>query len=195
MDSLESSPTPSVEFAMVADAVQAVGGKLYVLGGGWDLLWVSSFPARHPSMGIGIRIRVPWSNIEQFSLSVDLVDEDGNSLFGGSGSPSGSRSPAAPGGPPAATPASPGLSPSTTWCFPSPAGTPFRSSWGTPRSPHTVPGAETLGPFRPGRTRPRRPRQWLRPHPRNGFPCFRSGGGYFLPPGWPSGSSSPATWR
>ena len=68
---------------MVADAVQAVGGKLYVLGGGWDLLWVSSFPARHPSMGIGIRIRVPWSNIEQFSLSVDLVDEDGNSLFGG----------------------------------------------------------------------------------------------------------------
>ena len=85
MDSLESTldPTPRVEFAMVADAVQAVGGKLYVLGGGWDLLWVGSFPARHPSMGLGIRVRVPWSSPGQFSLSVDLVDEDGNSLFGG----------------------------------------------------------------------------------------------------------------
>ena len=67
---------------MVADAVQAVGGKLYVLGGGWDMLWVGSFPARHPLMGIGIRIRVPWSHINEFSLSVDLVDEDGKSLFG-----------------------------------------------------------------------------------------------------------------
>ena len=68
---------------MVADAVQAVGGKLYVLGGGWDMLWVGSFPARHPSMGIGMRIRVPWSHIDEFALSVDLVDEDGKSLFGG----------------------------------------------------------------------------------------------------------------
>ncbi len=68
---------------MVADAVHAVGGKLYVLGGGWDMLWVGSFPIRHPSLGIGIRIRVPWSHIDEFSLSVDLVDEDGKSLFGG----------------------------------------------------------------------------------------------------------------
>ena len=68
---------------MVADAVQAMGGKLYVLGGGWDMLWVGSFPARHPSMGIGLRIRVPWSHIDEFELSVDLVDEDGKSLFGG----------------------------------------------------------------------------------------------------------------
>ena len=85
MDSLETSldPTPGVEFAMVADAVQAVGGKLYVLGGGWDMLWVGSFPARHPSLGIGIRIRVPWSHLDEFDLSVDLVDEDGKSLFGG----------------------------------------------------------------------------------------------------------------
>lgn len=85
MDSLEATldPTPRVEFAMVADAVQAVGGKLYVLGGGWDMLWVGSFPARHPSMGLGLRIRVPWSHIDEFTLSVDLVDEDGKSLFGG----------------------------------------------------------------------------------------------------------------
>ena len=68
---------------MVADAVQAMGGKLYVLGGGWDMLWVGSFPARHPSMGIGLRIRVPWAHNDEFDLSVDLVDEDGMSMFGG----------------------------------------------------------------------------------------------------------------
>ena len=85
MESFEASldPAPRVEFAMVADAVQAMGGKLYVLGGGWDMLWVGSFPARHPSMGIGLRIRVPWSHIDEFELSVDLVNEDGKSLFGG----------------------------------------------------------------------------------------------------------------
>ena len=85
MDSLETSldPTPRVEFAMVADAVQAVGGKLNVLGGGWDMLWVGSFPARHPSIGLGLRIQVPWSHVDEFALSVDLVDEDGMSLFGG----------------------------------------------------------------------------------------------------------------
>ena len=85
VDSLETSldPAPRVEFALVADCVQAVGGKLYVLGGGWDMLWVGSFPVRHPSMGIGIRIRVPWSHLDEFVLSVDLVDEDGQSLFGG----------------------------------------------------------------------------------------------------------------
>ncbi len=85
MESLDPdlNPAPSVEFAFVADAVQAVGGKLYVIGGGWDTLYVRGFPARHPTMGIGIRIRVPWSNIEEFRLSVDLVDEDGTSLFRG----------------------------------------------------------------------------------------------------------------
>ncbi|MYB43470.1 MAG: hypothetical protein F4X74_00780 [Acidimicrobiia bacterium] len=85
MDSLEASldPKPSVEFAMVADSVQAVGGKLYILGGGWELLYVESFPARHPSVGIGIRLRVPWPFADSFKLSVDMRDEDGRSLLGG----------------------------------------------------------------------------------------------------------------
>jgi hypothetical protein len=76
-------PTPEIEVAILADAVQAVAGKLYVLGGGWDTLFAARFPARHPSLGIGVRVRVPWSQIDQtFNLSVDLVDEDGHSAFG-----------------------------------------------------------------------------------------------------------------
>ena len=74
---------PEIEVAILADAVQAVAGKLYVLGGGWDTLYAARFPARHPSLGIGVRVRVPWTQIDkEFTLSVDLVDEDGHSVFG-----------------------------------------------------------------------------------------------------------------
>jgi hypothetical protein len=74
---------PRVDVAMLADSVQAISGKLYILGGGWDTLFVSKFPARHPSLGIGIRFRVPWSfHADRFDVSIDLVDEDGNSVFG-----------------------------------------------------------------------------------------------------------------
>jgi hypothetical protein len=62
----------------LADAVQAVRGKLFVLGGGWDTLWVRTFPARHPSLAIGLRLRVPSSWGEEYlKVSVELQDADG----------------------------------------------------------------------------------------------------------------------
>ena len=73
---------PSVDVALLADAVQAVRGKLFILGGGWDTLWVQQFPARHPSLAIGLRLRVPvsWSG-DQLKLAVELQDEDGHPLL------------------------------------------------------------------------------------------------------------------
>jgi hypothetical protein len=76
---------PAVDFAILADAVQAVSGKLYVLGGGWDILTLTSFPSRHPSLAIGIRVRVPWSGADEaLRIGVDLQDEDGKGLLPGS---------------------------------------------------------------------------------------------------------------
>ncbi|MFQ5522978.1 MAG: hypothetical protein ACE5F5_05310 [Acidimicrobiia bacterium] len=73
---------PSVDVALLADAVQAVQGKLFVLGGGWDTLWVRDFPARHPSLAIGLRLRVPvsWGK-ETLKLSVELQDADGGPVL------------------------------------------------------------------------------------------------------------------
>lgn len=73
---------PTVDVALLADSVQAVRGKLFVLGGGWDTLWVSSFPARHPSLAIGLRLRVPvsWKSTS-LKLSVELQDADGKPLL------------------------------------------------------------------------------------------------------------------
>jgi hypothetical protein len=80
----ESALEPSVDIALLADAVQASQGKLFVLGGGWDVLTVRSLPARHPSMGIGLRVRVPWGwRGEQVQLEVELQDEDGGSVLPG----------------------------------------------------------------------------------------------------------------
>jgi hypothetical protein len=75
---------PTVDVAILADAIQAVRGKLFILGGGWDTLWVREFPARHPSLAIGLRLRVPMSwNSESLRLSVELQDEDGKPLLTG----------------------------------------------------------------------------------------------------------------
>ena len=82
MDITPDSLGPTVEVALLADAVQAVRGKLFILGGGWDTLWVRSFPARHPSLAIGLRLRVPssWGK-ETLKLSVELQDADGASML------------------------------------------------------------------------------------------------------------------
>ncbi len=82
MDTPPDSLGPTIDVALLADAVQAVRGKLFVLGGGWDTLWVRGVPARHPSLAIGLRLRVPvsWA-ADSLKLSVELQDEDGKPLL------------------------------------------------------------------------------------------------------------------
>ncbi len=71
-----------VDFAVLADAAHAMAGKLYVLGGGWDVLRVARFPAIHHTMAIGMRISVPWTETDrEIEMAVMLVDEDGTELF------------------------------------------------------------------------------------------------------------------
>ena len=73
---------PRLDFAVLCDAVQAAQGKLFILGGGWNVLNVTRFPARHHSLGIGIRLLIPWTRAdEEFELTIDLMDEDGGSVF------------------------------------------------------------------------------------------------------------------
>lgn len=75
---------PGVDFALLADAVQVLQGKLYVLGGGWNTLFVAGFPARHPSLGVGLRVHVPWSWTDRsIRIGIDLQDEDGARVLPG----------------------------------------------------------------------------------------------------------------
>jgi hypothetical protein len=64
--------------AFLCDTVEGVGGKLYALGIGWNTLLVHGFPARHPRLGIGLVIHVPYTATnQQHQFFVHLESEDG----------------------------------------------------------------------------------------------------------------------
>jgi hypothetical protein len=62
---------------MLADAAQEVGGKLYILGGGWSITGPDPLP-----MAIALKLEVPWDRTnEQHSLLIELLDDDGNPVL------------------------------------------------------------------------------------------------------------------
>lgn len=62
--------------AFLADAVQAVGGKLYGLGLGWRVLSAPGFPARHDRVALAVLLRMTRDEAEgPHRLTVRLLDE------------------------------------------------------------------------------------------------------------------------
>jgi uncharacterized protein DUF6941 len=62
---------------LLADAVQAVGGKLYILGGGWSIIGPDPTP-----MAIAIKVEVPWEEANRVhTLQLSLLDEDGRPVL------------------------------------------------------------------------------------------------------------------
>jgi hypothetical protein len=60
---------------LLCDAAEEVGGKLYVLGGGWSLLQAPDTPL---NMALAILIAVPWDQAnEQHDVEAVLVTDDG----------------------------------------------------------------------------------------------------------------------
>ncbi len=71
-----------LDYLVVADAAVASGGKHYIHGAGWDMLWASSFPIQHPLLAVAVRLRVPWHDTNQpHAVEVDVVDADGRSIL------------------------------------------------------------------------------------------------------------------
>ncbi|MFQ5879555.1 MAG: hypothetical protein ACE5IZ_05230 [Dehalococcoidia bacterium] len=70
-----------IEFLIIADAVEATNGKLYVLGGGWNQWKSPSFPTQ-VRMGIAVGILVPWNETnEKHHVTIDIVDADGKAVL------------------------------------------------------------------------------------------------------------------
>jgi len=62
---------------MLADSAQAVGGKLYVLGGGWSLTGPDPAPG-----AIVMDVKVPWDERDlEHTLRWELVDADGQPVL------------------------------------------------------------------------------------------------------------------
>jgi len=70
----------NVAYFVLADAAQVVGGKLYLIGGGWDTVWVTQFPAAH-AFAICVGLRVPWDLTNRpHTMNIVVETADGEKL-------------------------------------------------------------------------------------------------------------------
>jgi hypothetical protein len=70
---------------MLADAAQVVAGKLYVLGGGIDIVSVRTFPALILSLSVVLVAEMgPGDRHRDLEISLTLADEDGKPMGVGS---------------------------------------------------------------------------------------------------------------
>jgi len=88
-----------VEFLLLCDGAQVVGGKLYVLGGAWDRLQFPSYPQTYP-MGLAFGVRVPWTESNRaHTFAIRGVNADGDAeLFKAEGQFEVGRPPGTPRG-------------------------------------------------------------------------------------------------
>ena len=71
-----------VEWLILADAAQVIGGKLYLLGGGWDRLTVNSeFPVEQ-RLAVAASFLVDWNETnERQPVVIEVTDADNSSLL------------------------------------------------------------------------------------------------------------------
>lgn len=72
----------SIEWLILADSAQVVGNKLYLIGGGWDVLTINTgFPVQH-RMAIAASFRIPWGETNQkHNSQIELRTEDGQRIL------------------------------------------------------------------------------------------------------------------
>lgn len=69
-----------VDFLILADGAQVAGDKLYVLGGGWTIVWAVDFPVIHnAAVAVGMMVEWPETN-QKHSIEVALVTGDGQQV-------------------------------------------------------------------------------------------------------------------
>lgn len=75
-----------VTTSLLADAATACDGKLYVHGGGWDVLNTASVPFTQPLMAVVLMIEMEPSEVAEHTFAISLVDDGGTPLgFGATG--------------------------------------------------------------------------------------------------------------
>jgi len=64
--------------AFLADSVVVADNKIYAQGAGWDTIFANTFPVRHPRLGIGVTLHIPWSATNRMhKFSIQIIDQDG----------------------------------------------------------------------------------------------------------------------
>jgi hypothetical protein len=63
--------------AFLADAVESTGGKLSMLGAGWNRLHAPGFPATHPRMAVGVFVTVHAGDARTQRVTITMEGPDG----------------------------------------------------------------------------------------------------------------------
>lgn len=72
-----------VDCFLLADGAQSVDGKLYVLGGGWNVLTTEGPDSVVPMVSLAVHFVVPWHETNRpLAFELQLEDPDGNHLLG-----------------------------------------------------------------------------------------------------------------
>ncbi len=73
-------PRSGVEYLILADAVEALNGKLYMMGGGWDQIHVQTLDVVVP-LQIACGVNVPYNDTDdEHTLTVAVANLDGNAI-------------------------------------------------------------------------------------------------------------------
>jgi len=71
---------PYVDYLLLADRAEALNGKLYMMGGGWNRLAVGDF-SQPILLCIALGVLIPWNATNrQHKLDLYVEDADGNSV-------------------------------------------------------------------------------------------------------------------
>lgn len=70
-----------VEWLILADAAQVVANKLYLMGGGWDMLTVNTGFPYQQRCAVAASFAVPWNETNQpQQVEIEVASEDGGTL-------------------------------------------------------------------------------------------------------------------
>lgn len=73
-------PRMRIEYAILSDHADLVGGKLYLMGGGWDTFHAPQTPFQL-RMAIALGVRLGWEDTNQpVPVRIRIEDDDGNEL-------------------------------------------------------------------------------------------------------------------
>jgi hypothetical protein len=71
-----------LDFLLVADRAEAVNGKLYLLGGGWDRITLPQFPGpANFDVALGVLVGYTETN-ERHVFTIALEDDDNQAVLG-----------------------------------------------------------------------------------------------------------------
>ena len=67
-----------LDFALIADAAEAVNGKLHLINGAFDMIWTNQVPLTYPRISFVIRLLMDASEVgRKHKIEISIMSEDG----------------------------------------------------------------------------------------------------------------------